>query len=73
MGMSESPSLCECASRTISEVQDLVVDGCVVAMQDFTWAELSAVADQEEKINPDGWLPKLVREYLNVWREGERP
>jgi hypothetical protein len=48
--------------------QDLVVDGCVMAMQDFSVVELTALAEHAERVNADGWLPKMIREYLNVWR-----
>ncbi len=56
--------------RPIYETQDLVVDGCIMAMQDFTVEELVALAEHAEKINATGWLPLMIREYLNVWRQG---
>jgi hypothetical protein len=57
--------------RPVYETQDLVVDGCIMAMQDFSVAELTALAEHAEKINADGWLPKMIREYLNVWRAND--
>lgn len=55
-------------ARPVYEVQDLVVDGCIMAMQEFSVAELTALAEWAEKINATGWLPLMIREYLNVWR-----
>jgi len=55
-------------ARPLYEVQDLVVDGCVMAMQEFSVAELDALAEHAEKVNATGWLPLMIREYLNVWR-----
>lgn len=47
---------------------DQVVDACVLALQIFPPDQLRRVADESYRRNPSGWLPKMVNEYLSVWR-----
>ncbi len=70
-------SLFERSSRDVRELvvdvmRELVVDGCVMAMQGFTREQLADIAETSRPA--DGWLPVMIREYLEVWCEtGERP
>lgn len=57
-------------SRQVSEQADLLLDGVTVALQDFDTETLRSIADYRDVINPDCWIPKLIREYLSVWRQG---
>lgn len=47
---------------------DEVVDACVMALALFPADQLRRVADESYDRNPSGWLPKMVNEYLSVWR-----
>lgn len=60
--------------RSTADVQDEIIESCIAGMGEFSVEQLAAVAEHAEKIKTDGWLPLMIREYLNVWREhGERP
>lgn len=54
----------------VAALADKVLDGITVALQDFTTAQLLAVAEHRDAIADDGWMAKLIREYVEVWRDG---
>ena len=47
---------------------ELLLDGCIVALQDFDTDMLRAIADRREEINPGGWMQTMIRQYIEVWR-----
>ena len=47
---------------------DRLLDGCVIALQDFSTEELRAMADRRDEIHADGWMQRMIREYVDVWR-----
>lgn len=47
---------------------DLLLDGLTVALQEFDTEALLAIADYRDTINPGGWMQRLIREYVEVWR-----
>lgn len=48
---------------------DEIVDGCIVAVMEYTTEELLEIADESD-LRSDGksWLAKMLREYVSVWR-----
>jgi hypothetical protein len=51
-----------------SDAADRLLDGITVALQEFDTETLRAIADYRDTINPDGWMQRLIREYVDVWR-----
>jgi hypothetical protein len=56
------------AAEAIDYQAELLLDGVIVAMQNYDTETLRAVADRREEINPGGWMTKMIREYVDVWR-----
>jgi hypothetical protein len=54
----------------VGTLADRVLDGVIVALQDFTTEELHAVADHREQIYAECWMPRLIREYVGMHRRG---
>jgi hypothetical protein len=52
----------------ISDAADLLLDGITMALQQFDTKTLNEIADYRDSINPDGWMQKLIRQYVEVWR-----
>ena len=50
------------------DLADRLLDGCIVALQEFTTEELLAIAALRDEINPDGWMQQMIRGYVEVWR-----
>lgn len=51
-----------------SDAADLLLDGITMALQEFDTPTLVSIAEYRESINPNGWMSRLVREYVEVWR-----
>lgn len=51
-----------------SDAADRLLDGIIVALQEFDTETLLAIADYRDTIHEDGWMQKLIREYVDVWR-----
>lgn len=51
-----------------SDLADRLLDGIVMALQEFTTDELNAIADYREWVYADGWMQRLIREYVETWR-----
>ena len=51
-----------------SDAADRLLDGITVALQEFDTETLLAIADYRDSIHKDGWMQRLVREYVEVWR-----
>lgn len=47
---------------------DELLGGIIDALSEFDTDTLRAIADYREAIHPDGWLQRLIREYVDVWR-----
>lgn len=56
--------------REVGKHADELLDAFIVAMQDFDTATLLGIAEYRDRIHPDGWMQRLIREYLSVWRQG---
>jgi hypothetical protein len=54
--------------RTVERAAEELLDGFIVALQDFDTDTLCAIADYRDEIAPDGWMQRLIREYVDVWR-----
>jgi hypothetical protein len=52
----------------VTDASERLLDGIIVALQDFDTETLLAIADDREEINPGGWMQNLIREYVDVWR-----
>jgi hypothetical protein len=48
-----------------------LLDGIIVVLQDFDTETLLRIADHRDAIHPDGWMQRLIREYVDVWRHAE--
>lgn len=53
---------------TISEKADDLCDAITVVLQEFDTETLDAIADYRDTIHKDGWMQRLIREYVEVWR-----
>jgi hypothetical protein len=51
-----------------SDAADRLLDGITVALQEFDTETLNAIADYRDSIHKGGWMQKLIREYVEVWR-----
>ena len=54
--------------RTVERAADELLDGITVALQEFDTDTLLAIADYRDTIHKDGWMQRLIREYVDVWR-----
>lgn len=52
----------------LAVIWDDVVGAISLALNDYDTETLEAVAQHAEEINAEGWLAKVIREYLMVWR-----
>lgn len=52
----------------ISDAADRLLDGFTVALQEFDTTTLLAIADYRDTIHKDGWMQRVIREYVEVWR-----
>lgn len=52
----------------IDDASERLLDGFIVAMQEFDTETLRAIADRRDQINKDGWMQRIIREYVEVWR-----
>lgn len=52
----------------ISNAADLLLDGITMALQQFDTDTLLAIADHRDKIHKEGWMQKLIRDYVEMWR-----
>lgn len=56
-------------ARDQGEAMDRVVWSFISALQEFDAETLTAVVRRAEAVNPAGWLPAAIREYLGAWRD----
>lgn len=54
--------------REASKPAESLLDGIIVALQEFDTETLEKIADYREAIHPGGWMQKCIREYVDVWR-----
>jgi hypothetical protein len=52
----------------ITDASEHLLDGFILAMQEFDTETLLAIADDRDEIDPDGWMQKCIRGYVEVWR-----
>jgi hypothetical protein len=45
-----------------------LIESLLVALGEFDTAFLRHAREQAELVNPEGWLYKMLSEYLSVWR-----
>jgi len=46
---------------------DRLIDHILGVLGEFDKKTLAAIADERDRIRPDGWSQKMIREYLDVW------
>ncbi len=51
-----------------SDGADRLLDGVTMALQEFDTETLLGIADYRDSISKDGWMQKLIRDYVEVWR-----
>jgi len=54
--------------RRACKPAERLLDGIIVALAEFDTETLVAIADYRDAIRPDGWMQRLIREYVDVWR-----
>jgi len=48
---------------------DTIVDGCIIAVMEYTTEELLEIADEQDaRSDGKSWLGQMLREYVSVWR-----
>lgn len=69
--MSEQKNEVILIGRERDEIDDAAEDllgGFILEMGQLDTETLVAIAERREQINPDGWMQKAIRGYLEVWR-----
>ena len=56
------------ATDEIDAKAEQLLDGFIIALQDFDTETLEAIADRRHEIRQDGWMQKMIEEYVEVWR-----
>lgn len=51
-----------------SDAADRLLDGIMMALQEFDTDTLLGIADYRDTLDPEGWMQKLIRDYVEVWR-----
>jgi hypothetical protein len=51
-----------------SDAADRLLDGIIVALQEFDTETLNTIADYRDTLDPDGWMQRMIRAYIEVWR-----
>jgi hypothetical protein len=54
--------------RAFAKKAEELLDGFTVALQDFSTEDLRGIAAYRDSIHPDGWMQRVIREYVDVWR-----
>ena len=52
----------------VSALADRWLDAVTVGMGEFTTEDLLAVAEYRERISPECWSARMIREYVECWR-----
>jgi len=52
----------------VSSWADNLLDEITLVLQEHKTAELEAIAAYRDKVWKDGWMQRLIREYIEVWR-----
>ena len=52
----------------VDDLADRLLEGCLSALGEFSTDDLLAIADRRAEIHAGGWMEKMVREYVEVWR-----
>lgn len=69
--MSADPRPIENQPREAESVFDLcdrVCDSVCFGLQEFTTDQLKAVIAERLSVNPECWMPRLLRDYIEAWR-----
>jgi hypothetical protein len=64
MPESDFAELERCAAKPAEEL----LDGLLCELGRVDTDTLQAIADYRHAIRPDGWMQKMILEYLDVWR-----
>ncbi len=51
-----------------SDAADRLLDGVIVALQEFDTETLQAIAEYRDSLDPGGWMQRMIRAYIEVWR-----
>lgn len=63
--------ICDCCDVPPGEEDvrgEELIESLLVALGEFDTVFLRHARDQAELVNPEGWLYKMLSEYLSVWR-----
>ncbi len=66
--MSEEVVLIGTPRTETSDAADRLLDGCTMALEEFDTETLLAIADLRERLNPGGWMQRMIWQYVEVWR-----
>src|SRR5262245_4170311 len=64
---SKRPTFRDVDESSKRKAEDLL-DGLIVALQDFSTEDLESIAEYRDAIHPGGWMQTMIREYVDVWR-----
>jgi len=52
----------------VSSWADNLLDEITLVLQEHKTEELEAIAAYRDKIYANGWMQRMIREYIEVWR-----
>lgn len=50
------------------DAAERLLGGVIVALQEFDTETLEGIAALCDEMYADGWMQKMIREYVEVWR-----
>lgn len=54
--------------RAIEKKGEELLDGFIIALQDFDTETLMEIAEYRHRVNPEGWMQHAIWGYVDVWR-----
>ena len=54
--------------RKFAKPAERLLDGIILQFGEFDTDTLNGIADYRDAIRPDGWMQRMIREYVDVWR-----
>lgn len=52
----------------VTGASERLLDGFIVELSKLDTETLRAIAAERDEIDPDGWMQRCIRGYLDVWR-----
>lgn len=56
------------SDREIERKAEELLDGCIMALQQFDTKTLERISDYRKRVYADGWIQKMIDDYIEVWR-----